>query len=168
MSSRADTALLWQILQLGASDQEAGDGHGRERKTAAVHRLEALMELPILQDLQQALDSKDGERAASFYSTDALFVTSGRQPAEGRDAVQRVFEEDFRAPGFKLDLAVARVEVAASGDMAVVRGTFSVIFSTTDQRTPFEVRGSYLQVLRRDAEQPWRVAIDISTPTPIG
>jgi uncharacterized protein (TIGR02246 family) len=126
------------------------------------------MELRILQELQEALDSRDAERAASFYCADALFVTSGRPPAEGREAVQRVFEEDFRAPGFKLVLVVERVEVAASDDMAVVRGTFRVSFSTPDQGTPVKVRGSYLQVLRRDAEQRWRVAIDISTSTPTG
>ena len=82
-----------------------------------------------------------------------------------RDAVQRVLEEDFRAPSFKLDLAIRRVEVAASDDMAVVRGTFTVSFGAPDQGTPVEVRGFYLQVLRRDAEQRWRVATDISTPT---
>jgi uncharacterized protein (TIGR02246 family) len=123
------------------------------------------MELPILQELQEALDSKNAKRAASFYAADALFVTSGRPPAEGREAVQRVFEKDLRAPGFKLDLAVAGLEVAASGDMAVVRGTFSVSFGTPDQGTRVEVRGRYVQVLRRDAEQQWRVAIDISAPT---
>lgn len=124
------------------------------------------MELRILQELQEALDGRDAERAASFYSADALFVTSGRLPAEGREAVQRVLEEDFRAPGFKLDLAVDRVEVAASGDMAVVRGTFRVRFSPSGEGTAVEVGGAYLQVLRRSAEQQWRVAIDISTPTP--
>jgi uncharacterized protein (TIGR02246 family) len=122
----------------------------------------------LLQELQQALDSKDAVRAASFYSEDAVFATSGRPPAEGREAVQRVLEEDFRAPGFKLLLAVERVEVAASGDMAFVRGTFTVSFSTPDQSAPVELRGFYLQVLRRDAEGQWRVAIDISTPTPTG
>ena len=123
------------------------------------------MELRILQELQEALDSRDAERAASFYSEDALFVTSGRSPAEGREAVQRVFEEDFRAPGFKLDLAAERVETAASGDLAVVRGTFRVSFNPPGNGTPVEVRGAYLQVLRRRAQQPWRVTIDISTPT---
>ena len=123
------------------------------------------MELRILQELQEALDGRDAERAASFYSADALFVTSGRPPAEGREAVQRVLEEDFRAPGFKLDLAVDRVEVAASGDMAVVRGTFRVLFSPSGEGTAVEVGGSYLQVLRKREEQ-WRIAIDISTPTP--
>jgi uncharacterized protein (TIGR02246 family) len=120
----------------------------------------------LLQELQQAVDSKDAQRATSFYSTDALLVTSGRPPAEGREAVQRVLEEDFGAPDFKLDLAVGRVEVAASDDMAFVRGTFTVSLGTPDQGTPVEVRGFYLQVLRRDAGQQWRVAIDISTPTP--
>jgi uncharacterized protein (TIGR02246 family) len=127
--------------------------------------VEALMESRILQDLQEALDRGDAERAASFYAEDALFVTSGRPPVEGRKAVQRVFEEDFRAPGFKLVLAVERVEVAASDDMAVVRGTFTVSFGTPDQGTPFEARGRYAQVLRSDADQQWRVAIDISTAT---
>lgn len=126
------------------------------------------MELRVLQELQQALDSRDAVRAACFYSADALFVTSGRPPAEGREAIQRAFEEDFRAPGFSLVLAIERVEVAASGDMAVVRGTFSVSFSTPNQAAPFAARGSYVQVLRRDAEQQWRVAIDISTPTLAG
>ena len=126
------------------------------------------MELQILRELQEALDSTDAVQAASFYSEDAVFITSGRALAAGRDRVQQVFQEDFRAPGFKLDLAVERVEVAASDDLAVVRGTFTVTISTPDQGTPIEVRGSYLQVLRRDAEQQWRVAIDISTPTPIG
>jgi uncharacterized protein (TIGR02246 family) len=127
--------------------------------------VEALMELRILHELQDALDSRDAERAAAFYSEDAVFVTSGRPAAEGRDAVQRVFEEDFRAPDFKLVLAVERLEVAASGDMAIARGTFTVSFGTAEQGTAVEVRGSYLQVLRRRAEQQWRVAIDISTPT---
>lgn len=127
-----------------------------------------LMELQILQELQEALDSKNAERAAAFYSADALFVTSGRPPAEGREAVQRVFEEDFGAPGFRLDLAVERVEVAGSGDLAVVRGTFRVRFSPSGDDAAVEVGGAYLQVLRRSAEQQWRVAIDISTPTPTG
>lgn len=127
--------------------------------------MEALTGFPILQELQEALASRDAERAASFYSEDALFVTSGRPPAEGRAAVERVFEEDFGTSGFKLDLAVERLEVAGSGDMAVVRGSFTVSFSPSGDGTPVEVRGAYLQVLRRSAKQPWRVTIDISTPT---
>jgi uncharacterized protein (TIGR02246 family) len=126
------------------------------------------MEITLPGDLQQAFEQGDAARIAAFYAEDAVFITPGRPPARGREAVLRVFEEDLANPGFSLSLTVERTEAAGSGDLAYVRGAFRATFAVPGSERPGEVAGSYLQILRRRGDGPWLVAADISSPSPAG
>lgn len=67
-----------------------------------------------------AKESGDSEAIASFYTTDAKMIPSGRGPLVGRSEIQQYFESQ-RTSGFKAGLA--HIEVA--GKLAWVTGFLS-------------------------------------------
>jgi uncharacterized protein (TIGR02246 family) len=124
------------------------------------------MEITLPGELQDAIERRDAASIAALYADDALFIAPGRPPARGRKAVRRAFEEDLANPGSSLSLTVERIEVAASGDIAYIRGALRVTFSLPGSGRPGEMSGSYLQVLRRRGGGDWLVEVDISAPGP--
>lgn len=122
------------------------------------------MKLPILAEIVAAFQAKDPARIAGLYARDAVFVTPGRPPIVGREAVARIMAEDLRDPGFHLDLAEEKIFVSASGDMAYARGAFRASFTNPRTREVESVAGTYLQVFRRQPDGAWEIAEDISSP----
>jgi uncharacterized protein (TIGR02246 family) len=121
------------------------------------------MKLPIHNDLVAAFHARDPARIADLYAADAVFVTSGRPPVEGRDAIEQVMREDLQDPGFKLALTDEKTIVSAAGDLAYSRGTFQASFTNPHTSDVQTIGGNYLQVLQKQDDGAWKVLEDISS-----
>jgi ketosteroid isomerase-like protein len=72
--------------------------------------------------------------------------------------------EDLKDSAFDLGLAPQATGVAASGDLAYARGTFTASFTNPQTRQVESIGGNYLQVFRKRGDDNWEICEDISSP----
>lgn len=107
-----------------------------------------------------AADRRDLDGMMAIYAEDAQELLPGMPPIVGREAIREFYRELLeRFPRLEHEFEPEEIQVADSGDLAVVRGTFRF---TADTSRPDEVQsGKFVGVWRRrDGE--WRLVINIS------
>ena len=107
---------------------------------------------------RQAAQSKDAAAFANLYAVDAVHMPANAPPVRGRDAIRNAWTEMFRIPGVSLDIAPTRVEVAESGDLAYVLGTYRLSGDMPGGR--LDDRGNYVVVWKKIDGQ-WKAVADI-------
>lgn len=111
-------------------------------------------------------DWKSGSPAVitAHYAPGAVLMVPGAAPRVGAPAIQDAIGEVLEDAGHSLTFASDKIDVAASGDLAVARGTYSE--TTTDPATKalVTVRGVYVTVYKPVAKGAWKAVWDINTP----
>jgi len=118
----------------------------------------------ILRDLDaqwsKAAAAKDVEQTIAYYSDDAVVLPPNRPSATTKEAIRKLWQDLLASPGFALSWKPTRVEASKSGDMAHVSGTYE--FSINDASgKPFNDRGKYLEVWKKQADGNWKCAADM-------
>ena len=104
----------------------------------------------------EALNAGDVETALSFYEPGATFVAEPGKPATGLEAIRDVLN-GFLA--LKPRLTIEVPEVAESGDLALL-GSRWTLKGTGPDGSPVEMAGQGAEVVRRQADGPWKFGID--------
>lgn len=124
--------------------------------------------------LRQALDiemgaanARDATRWASVYAQDAIVLRPHAPAVQGREAIQQWLAtlpqiSNARGEG---------VEAVGFGDLAYLRGTYSMTFSIPGVPTPIEEQGKFLQIYRKQSDGSWKMTreiynSDLPLPTP--
>lgn len=150
------TIVLFACDRAGSHEEDEGAGRADTAAAAEdVKRAEA--------GLLAAFKARDANAVGAHYSEDAIVATPGGPPAVGRATIVRANTESFKDPGFSVDFANEKTDVAGSGDMAYTRGTFHVTFTDPGSRKPQNVAGAYLTVFRKQADG-WKAVADYVTP----
>jgi uncharacterized protein (TIGR02246 family) len=105
----------------------------------------------------QAAQSKDAAAFATLYAEDAVHMPSNAPVARGRDAIRNAWAETFRIPGVAVNFGATRVEVAESGDLAYVTGTYQLSGDMPGGR--LDDRGNYVVVWKKIDGQ-WKAVAD--------
>lgn len=103
--------------------------------------------------------AEDADGLLALMTPDFTVLSHGRAPIEGRARVAEEIRGDFA----RMRIHSLRFEndaFAVCGDQAWVRGRSTASFTVGDDAAPTDVRGSYLWILRRDADGAWRIACD--------
>jgi len=107
-----------------------------------------------------AAGAKDIDKTVSYYSEDAVVMPPNAPSAKTREAIRSAWKEMLTTPGAALSWKATKVEVAKSGDMACVSGTYEE--TTTDASgKPVKDRGKYVEVWEKQADGTWKVVADI-------
>ncbi len=93
------------------------------------------------------------DEGASLFVPSALIVT-------GKEEIRKAWVKWFAAPGFALAPKITKVEVARSGDLAYVRGTYEAT-ATDPNGAPVTDRGKFVVIWKKQAEGAWKVSADI-------
>ena len=113
-------------------------------------------------------DYKSGDAGviAGHYAPGATLMVPGSAPVVGTAAIKAALAQAVSDKAFTLSFASDKVDVAASGDLAAARGSYTQ--TTTDPKTKALVtdKGSYLTVYRPQADGAWKAVWDINTPGP--
>lgn len=108
----------------------------------------------------RAAESRDVERAVSFWSEDAIVFPPGSPPVAGKAAIREFVTKSLQTPGFSISWKTATVTVSESGDMAYTTGTNRVTFAGPDGKQ-VAVNGKAVEVWRRHRDGHWKCVIDI-------
>jgi ketosteroid isomerase-like protein len=85
--------------------------------------------------------AKDVPTIVSFYAEDAVEMASNTPIIQGRDAIRQWYEAWLTPAGVSMTFETTGVQVAASGDMAIERGTYR--FTQDSPRGRTEDVGKY-------------------------
>ena len=99
-----------------------------------------------------AFDRGDAAGCAAFFTEDVLLMAPDQPMVRGRDA----FEEAYRARMAQSGGGThtnSSIELGEDGDLAYQVGTFAISGTTPSEQ------GKFLNVLKRQADGSWKVAI---------
>ena len=107
----------------------------------------------------KAAQALDAAGVAAGYTDDVTVLCPNQPLVAGKDAAQKQWAT-MLVPGTQVTWAPNKVEVAASGDMAYVQGTYSVSTPGPDGK-PVSDKGKYLAVSKKQADGSWKVSEDM-------
>ncbi len=109
---------------------------------------------------------KDVAATVVFYADDAVLCPPNEASVTTKDAVRKAWEELLEAPGAAIKWTSAKVEVAKSGEIGYVRGTYEQTMNNPGGE-PVTERGKYVEIFKKQADGSWKCAVDIwSSDTP--
>jgi uncharacterized protein (TIGR02246 family) len=119
-------------------------------------------------EVQWNADYKSGDpgKVVPHYAPDATVMFPGQAPVSGLEAVRASIAKAMEDPAFALTFNSEKVDVAASGDLAVSHGAFTYRSTDSVTKAPAAVNGSFVTVYKPQADGTWKAIWDITTPGP--
>jgi ketosteroid isomerase-like protein len=107
-----------------------------------------------------AAGAKDLDKTVSFYSNDAIVMPPNSSAVSTKEAIRKVWQDLIGSPGFIISWKTTKVEVAKSGDLACLSGTYE--FSMNDlSGKPVNDHGKYVEVWEKQPDRKWKCGTDI-------
>jgi ketosteroid isomerase-like protein len=107
----------------------------------------------------KAAESKDLDKTLSYYSDDATVLPPNAPAATTKEAIRKVWQDMLATPGFVISWKATKVEVAKSGDLGFVSGTYEVTMND-DSGKPVSEKGKYVEVWKKQADGKWKCGTD--------
>lgn len=107
-----------------------------------------------------AAAAKDVDKAVSYYTDDAVVFPPNAPSATTKEAIRNAWKEMLTSPGAAISWKATNVEVAKSGDLAYVSGTYE---ETTNDASgkPVTDHGKYVEIFKKQAGGSWKCVVDI-------
>jgi ketosteroid isomerase-like protein len=120
----------------------------------------------------KAAGSKDLDKTVSYYSADANVLPPNAPAATTKEAIRKIWQDLLASPGLTISWKATKVEVAKSGDLGFVSGTYELAMNDTNGK-PINDRGKYVEVWEKKTDGKWKCGTDTwnsdlpaSAPTP--
>jgi uncharacterized protein (TIGR02246 family) len=107
--------------------------------------------------------SKDADKILSHYADDAVLMAPGVEPAKGREAIKSGLSGMVSDKALSLTFKASKVDVARSGDMAVLQGDYQMTFTDPATHKVTNDHGTYVTTYRKQPDGSWKVVNDIAT-----
>ena len=107
-----------------------------------------------------AAGAKDVDKTVSYYAEGAVVMPPNASAATTTEAIRSAWKEMLTSPGAAISWKATKVEVATSGDLAYVSGTYEERMTDASGKTVND-RGKYLEVWEKQADGTWKVVADI-------
>ena len=134
-----------------SSSQQQAPPDTRAADEAAVRKADA--------DWATAGQSKQVDAWVAYYSDDAVVLPPNEQEATGKDNIHKAIGDLLALPGLSVNWKAAKVEVARSGDLAYVQGTYELGMKDPKGK-PITDHGKYVEVWKKQADGNWKCAVD--------
>ena len=103
------------------------------------------------------------EKTVQYWANDAVVISAGQPVYNGKQAIQKMVEESYKMPGFRISWQPQSVEVSESGDMAYLLENSQISF-TDSTGHPIMINNKAVSIWRKQADGSWKNVVDISTP----
>ena len=107
-----------------------------------------------------AAAAKDLDKTVSYYAESAIVMPPNAANATTKDAIRSAWKEMLARPGAGISWKATNVEVAKSGDLAYVSGTYEDTMTDASGK-PVKDRGKYVEIFKKQADGTWKVIVDI-------
>ena len=107
-----------------------------------------------------AAGAKDLDKAVSYYPNDATVMPPNASAARTKEAIRKVWQDLLASPGLSISWKATKVEVAKSGDLACLSGTYELTINDPSGK-PLNDHGKYVEVWEKQADGKWKCGADI-------
>jgi ketosteroid isomerase-like protein len=107
----------------------------------------------------KAAASKDIDKTVSYYSADASVLPPNAPIATTKEAIKKVWADLLASPGLVISWKATKVEVAKSGDLGFVSGTYEITVNDASGK-PTTDKGRYVEVWEKQADGNWKCGTD--------
>lgn len=122
---------------------------------------EKIME--ISKEWSRVASTGDAEKTLSYWAEDAILMSSGQPPLNGKREIKQMVDESFKIPGFKISWQPKSVHVSESGDMAYILEDSQVSFMDSTGKIITQ-NNNAVSIWRKQTDGSWKNVVDISTP----
>jgi uncharacterized protein (TIGR02246 family) len=112
-------------------------------------------------DWAKAAAAKDLEKCMSYYADDAVVFSPGVPAVVGKDNIRKFVQQLLAVPNLQLNITVANVDVARSGDLALDRGSVQVA-TVGKNGKPATNTSQYALTWKKSTDGSWEIAADTS------
>jgi uncharacterized protein (TIGR02246 family) len=117
---------------------------------------EALRDLD--EQWSKAAGAKDVDKTVSFYSDDAVVMPPNGPRATTKEAIRALWKDLLTDAS--ISWKTKKVEVAQSGDLACLSGTYEVTLNDPTGKSVND-RGKYVEVWEKQTDGTWKCGADI-------
>jgi ketosteroid isomerase-like protein len=107
-----------------------------------------------------AAGAKDLDKTVSFYSADAIVMPPNASAAATKEAIRKIWQDLLASPGLVISWKATKVEVAKSGDIGFVSGTYELTMNDASGK-PVNDHGKYVEVWEKQSDGKWKCGADI-------
>ena len=107
-----------------------------------------------------AAGAKDLDKTVSYYSDDAIVMPPNASAATTKEAIRKIWKDLLASPGLVISWKATKVEVAKSGDIGFVSGTYELTMNDASGK-PVNDHGKYVEVWEKQADGNWKCGADI-------
>jgi len=107
-----------------------------------------------------AAGAKDLDKAVSYYSNDATVMPPNASAARTKEAIRKVWQDLLASPDLSISWKATKVEVAKSGDLACLSGTYELTINDPSGKQ-LNDHGKYVEVWEKQADGKWKCGADI-------
>jgi ketosteroid isomerase-like protein len=114
-----------------------------------------------------AYAARDAAKVAGYLSKDAISMFQDTPNTMSAAASLADMTKGFKTPdpAWAFSLSNVSVDVAASGDLAVTRGTWKITYTDTKTKKVMTSGGNYVNVFRPQADGEWKITLDMVADT---
>ena len=149
MHTRVTSRLGVAALLLTVGCTPAGPASLNEADKTALRAID--------QKFVDAVLAKNWPAAAALYTAEASFMPPNGPEVKGPAAIQAWMGAFPPVTSFTLEPQ----EIDGVGDLAYVRGTYTMSFTLPGATAPTEDRGKYIVIERKQADGSWLISADI-------
>lgn len=107
----------------------------------------------------KAAAARDVDTWVSFYARDAAVLPPNEKAMTNSASIRQSIEALLHLPGLSLSWQPTKIEVARSGDLAYLYGTYTLSM-TDDKGKPVTDYGKNVEIWKKQADGSWRCVLD--------
>jgi ketosteroid isomerase-like protein len=150
---RIALALLLAVLVVSAACRKGISADTHAADEATLRNLDAEWS-------KAAATTKDVDKTVSYYSDDAIVMPPNIPTLTGKEPIRALWKSMLESPGFGGGWKATKVEVAKSGDIGYVTGTYE-LRETGDDGKPMTDKGKFLEVWKKQSDGSWKCVADM-------
>jgi ketosteroid isomerase-like protein len=104
--------------------------------------------------------TKDLDKTVSYYSDDAIVMPPNAPSATTKEAIRNVWQDLLASAGLVISWKTTKVEVATSGDLACLSGTYELTMNDASGKSVND-HGKYVEVWEKQSDGKWKCGTDI-------
>lgn len=112
----------------------------------------------LWREVAAAFDDGDLERWLALWTDDAIQMPPGAPRRVGRAAIRKAIQPQFDRCSIE-EIAIQAEEICALGEWAFAHGVFAFESTPKEGGETRRYAGSFLEVLRRQIDGTWKIAI---------
>lgn len=112
------------------------------------------------EEWSKAVGAKDVDKTVSYYAADALVLPPNGTAITAKDAIRKMWQEMITAPAFTGGWTATKVEVARSGEIGYVTGTWEFKWNDTAGK-PVSDHGKFVEAWKKQSDGSWKCTVDI-------